>query len=250
MSIFRRAIIPAFHVSASSRARAAFTLVELLTVIAIIGVLAAIIIPVVGSVRTSAKRSLCVSNLRQVGVAILAFAGDNQGRLPRSSHGYGQEPNSWINTLRPYLGENDEVRACPLDPRRDVIIREKLSSFTLNEWLLPPSSMFAPANSRFTRLNQIPRPNQTYLAFLNREEKTEPDISDDHTHGTTWTTWSAVIGDIDPDRFRSGSPRDPARRGASPYLHADAHVAVITADRLAAQLAEAVSAGRALSQPH
>jgi hypothetical protein len=185
-----------------------------------------------------------------VGVAILAFAGDNQGRLPRSSHGYGQEPNSWINTLRPYLGENDEVRACPLDPRRDVIIREKLSSFTLNEWLLPPSSMFAPANSRFTRLNQIPRPNQTYLAFLNREEKTEPDISDDHTHGTTWTTWSAVIGDIDPDRFRSGSPRDPARRGASPYLHADAHVAVITADRLAAQLAEAVSAGRALSQPH
>ncbi|RRJ94789.1 DUF1559 domain-containing protein [Opitutaceae bacterium TAV4] len=59
-----------------------FTLIELLTVIAIIGILAAIIIPTVGKVRESARRAQCTSNLRQVGMAILAYAGDNKERLP------------------------------------------------------------------------------------------------------------------------------------------------------------------------
>ena len=54
---------------ATSR-NAAFTLVELLTVIAIIGVLAAIIIPVVGKVRLSADNSACATNVRRSGVAL------------------------------------------------------------------------------------------------------------------------------------------------------------------------------------
>ncbi|MDR1282498.1 MAG: DUF1559 domain-containing protein [Opitutaceae bacterium] len=60
----------------------AFTLVELLTVIAIIGILAAIIIPVVGKVRQSAKAATCLSNLRQMGVAIAAYRVDNKGFPP------------------------------------------------------------------------------------------------------------------------------------------------------------------------
>lgn len=62
-----------------SRARAGFTLIELLTVIAIIGILAAIIIPVVGQVRRSAKNSACMSNLRQWGQAIMLYANDHKG---------------------------------------------------------------------------------------------------------------------------------------------------------------------------
>ena len=58
-----------------------FTLIELLTVIAIIGILAAIIIPVVGKVRTSAQNSVTVSNLRQIIMADLAHAADNKDLL-------------------------------------------------------------------------------------------------------------------------------------------------------------------------
>lgn len=60
-----------------------FTLIELLTVIAIIGILAAIIIPTVGKVRETARRSVDGSNLRQVGQAALIFASDNRDQLPK-----------------------------------------------------------------------------------------------------------------------------------------------------------------------
>lgn len=70
---------PGFTSSLFWNSRRGFTLVELLTVIAIIGILAAIIIPVVGNVRTSAKRTQGLSNLRQIAVAGLSYAQDNRG---------------------------------------------------------------------------------------------------------------------------------------------------------------------------
>lgn len=59
-----------------------FTLIELLTVIAIIGILAAIIIPTVGKVRETAQRTAARSNLRQVGQAALIYASDNRDAFP------------------------------------------------------------------------------------------------------------------------------------------------------------------------
>lgn len=59
----------------------AFTLVELLTVIAIVGILAAIIIPIVGSVRASAASSKALSNAKQLGMANLLYSQENRNQL-------------------------------------------------------------------------------------------------------------------------------------------------------------------------
>jgi len=67
---------------ASSSPQLGFTLIELLTVIAIIGILAAIIIPTVGKVRESARSASCTSNLRQIGLGIQLYAQANRDKLP------------------------------------------------------------------------------------------------------------------------------------------------------------------------
>lgn len=66
--------------------RRAFTLIELLTVIAIIGILAAILIPTVGKVRSTAKKANCISNLREIGKMLTLYANDNKNRLPSGTY--------------------------------------------------------------------------------------------------------------------------------------------------------------------
>lgn len=96
----------------------AFTLIELLTVIAVIAVLSAILIPAVGRARESANQSKCVSNLRQIGVAVQSYANDHKGKYPEASfHGKAGKP--WCRALEPYVGiesdgrESDNLFHCP-----------------------------------------------------------------------------------------------------------------------------------------
>jgi len=65
-----------------SRPRAAFTIVELLVVIGIITVLMAILLPVLKNAREQARRAVCASNMRQIGIAALTYANDHKGILP------------------------------------------------------------------------------------------------------------------------------------------------------------------------
>lgn len=80
-----------FQIMDSPRSlRSGFTLIELLTVIAIIAILAGILIPVVGRVRDQARASVCVSNLRQIGMGIHLYAADNYDRTPPLANPGGQ----------------------------------------------------------------------------------------------------------------------------------------------------------------
>lgn len=65
-----------------SARRAGFTLIEMLIVIAIIGILAAILFPVFSRARQAAQRTTCASNMKQLGMAFLQYVQDNNGRYP------------------------------------------------------------------------------------------------------------------------------------------------------------------------
>lgn len=85
----------------------AFTLVELLAVIAIVGVLAAIIIGTVAKARESARRTQSVSNMRQLSLAMLLFANDRKTRqLPSSANTVAgiSSQTTWDVALLPYMG--------------------------------------------------------------------------------------------------------------------------------------------------
>jgi prepilin-type N-terminal cleavage/methylation domain-containing protein len=93
--------------------RAGFTLIELLTVIAIIGILAAIIIPTVGKVRETAQRTVDANNLREIGKAAAIYATDNRDVLPnpaqanREIAGSGEAYWQWFGQLAQHAGLND-----------------------------------------------------------------------------------------------------------------------------------------------
>lgn len=81
-----------------------FTLTELLVVIAIIGLLAALLTPVVVNVRQKAGKVTCLNNLRQIGVGIGLYQSDHQGAFPAAVERWGSDsgPGFWFMQLSDY----------------------------------------------------------------------------------------------------------------------------------------------------
>jgi len=87
----------------------AFTLIELLCVIAIVGVLASIIVGSLSKIRDTARRSECASNLRQIGAAFQLYAIDNKGLYPAPRLNGSSSPPAGINPS----GQNWQVEISP-----------------------------------------------------------------------------------------------------------------------------------------
>ena len=102
-----------------------FTLIEMLVVIAIIALLAAILFPVFGRARANARRSSCQSNMKQISLGVLQYVQDYDERFPKtggSTNGIaancgGPDILSWASKTQPYI-KSTQVFVCPEDTRK------------------------------------------------------------------------------------------------------------------------------------
>ncbi|EIQ01575.1 type II secretory pathway, pseudopilin PulG [Opitutaceae bacterium TAV1] len=162
---------PEFRTRTVPPADAAFTLVELLTVIATIGILAGIIIPTVGRVRDTARSTQCMNNIRQLGMALTLYAHDNKNRYPPVYN--SNRDLDWRNIIFKNLYSRDydstlfrtTVFACPAAMRNN----ETNISYGMNA-MVPRQSSTPPSQSSETYADRIQTPSRTCMLIENSNE--------------------------------------------------------------------------------
>ena len=218
------------------RARAAFTLIELLTVLAVIGVLAGLLLPALGAAKSRAQTTRCTAHLRQFALALPLYAADHADRLPPNADGRQEALGAkWVegwlglpgpdctNTLylrrsllAPYLGGEVKIWQCPAARPVTVagITQPRVRTVSLNCFVGSPVD--SPAARTYRRLGEVGRPAQTFT-FLDEREET----INDGSFGLQWA--------FDAARPESWVLRDKPgtrHRGGAVLAFADGHMEV------------------------
>lgn len=196
-----------------------FTLMELLVVVGLVLVLAALVFPIVGKSRDTAQAVKCAANLKQIGVGLQNYIAENDGRLVPGS----MLPSGWYwyHALDEYMGGTDTNWSSPtrpkwqLCPNHDVPIKTYVTigyGWNYNNFGLDKDT---PGKGYNSRLSEVTHPSQTMI------------IGD------------AVDVDVDPSpagnfRYRNLSPFEGlhAKRhgGRGNYLMLDGHVESLPPD--------------------
>jgi len=217
--------------------RNAFSLVELLVVVAILGMLVGLLVPAVQASRETARTTNCASNFRQVGLAMTRYCDTYHGRWPETTHTVEPDPitgkytRAWIYTIAPYTEDVDNIRICASDLAGELRLQGKGTSYTMNGYLSKESR---PA---FDNRRKVKAMSKTVVAFELSENKDQGavrtqdpaniDVFNDHVHSFSWfiTTninknlvFTAVSAEIALERHS----------GTTHFFYADGHVERIT----------------------
>jgi prepilin-type N-terminal cleavage/methylation domain-containing protein len=154
----------------SRRSYGGFTLVELLVVVSIISILAALLLPALSKAKIQSRRTACTSNLKQIGMAIRLYSDDWSDSLPVLP-----DPNPYPNgvgayykqLVKGYLGlsgpasPSEQVFVCPSDWTESTNVSHAFSSYTFNGFEVSDDAI-----QRITgnKLSALPHPARAVLA--------------------------------------------------------------------------------------
>lgn len=243
--------------------RRAFTLVELLVVVAVIALLVSILVPALAGARRAGQSIACLSNLRQLALAQAGYALSHEGQLVNYglAHGPGglDVSNSWVEDLQDYFSDADvrrelatelsgEVRTpsvlrSPVDnsrhwsridggsgePVEGSPGKLRATSYGLNEHVTPHPPI-DPATGKpmgIDRLDRVKRPSQTAQWVLMAFEGAF--AGSDHVHVSNW--YSRRSPDASPSLAAQMAQIDayggsaPAWTSRSGYAYLDGHAA-------------------------
>lgn len=175
---------------------AGFSLIELLIVVTIIAILVSLVLPVIGMVRDNARRVACLSNQRQLGLAVQAYAADNRGLLPPAQIKFaanpiwGSNPGShynWSDTMMAgrYLDQSgwggsiikvgiNSVLLCPADRRGFFAGNNKWSSYGIHTGYSPWINNMADWATVHARIAAFDRVGLRVLAIESNEGRWHP----------------------------------------------------------------------------